>query len=259
MRRLVLSYAMMEQLMAQPSLLPVWRDELKEFDLVFMDSHAPWGAGKELGTSEKELHGQAVLRHKKFIRFCHELNISSLTCHPGGGPDPDAAFTALLRSLEELLPDAERSGVTLCLENVWTPMEQSARLLEAMRRFNSPYLGLCYDSGHANLIEQGRHFPEKSVVPPSWTRCGLPVVWEMNLAEKFRPWLINCHFHDNYGIADEHNLPGDGTVDWPRILSVLKQAPRLQCVQCEVRIPATGVVPSVWREAFRRLSPELDA
>ena len=259
MRRLVLSYAMMEQLILQPELLPVWREELREFGLCFMDSHAPWGKGKELGTSEEDLHKQAVARHKMFIRFCHELDITSMTVHPGGGPDPEAAFAALLRSLEELLPEAERAGVTLCLENVWTPMDHSARLLAAVRRFDTSYLGLCYDTGHANLSEKGRHFPEESVVPRSWTSLGLPVVWEENLAEKFHPWMVNCHFHDNHGISDEHNLPGDGTVDWPHIFSVLNRAPRLRCVQCEVRIPSTGVVPSVWREAFRKLSPELDA
>ena len=230
MRRLVLSYAMMEQLILQPELLPVWREELREFGLCFMDSHAPWGRG-----------------------------INTMTVHPGGGPDPDTSFAALLRSLEELLPEAERAGVTLCLENVWTPMDHSARLLEAVRRFDTPYLGLCYDTGHANLSEKGRHFPEESVVPRSWTSLGLPVVWEENLAEKFHPWMVNCHFHDNHGISDEHNLPGDGTVDWPHIFSVLNRAPRLRCVQCEVRIPSTGVIPSVWREAFRKLSPDLDA
>lgn len=259
MRRLVLSYAMVEQLILQPDLLPVWREELREFGLCFVDSHAPWGRGKELGTAEENLHGQAVARHKMFLRFCQELGIDTMTVHPGGGPDPDAAFAALLRSLEELLPEAERTGVTICLENVWTPMDHSSRLLEAVRRFDSPYLGLCYDSGHANLSEKGRFFPEESVVPRSWTNLGLSVTWEENLAEKFRPWLVNCHLHDNHGVTDEHNLPGDGTVDWPHLIEVLKKAPRLRCVQCEVRIPASGVVPSVWYESFRNLSPELSA
>jgi len=36
-----------------------------------------------------------------------------------------------------------------------------------------------------------------------------------------------------YGIAEEHKLPGQGTVDWLRIRKVLHASPRLQNIRNE--------------------------
>ena len=102
-----------------------------------------------------------------------------------------------------------------------------------MEHFRSNHLGLCYDSGHGNLTEKGASFPGRSCVPPIWDDLGIPVEWEENLIEKFTPYLVNCHLHENYGMEDQHRLPGDGNVDWTRILAVLRHSPRLQCIQNE--------------------------
>ena len=128
----------------------------------------------------------------------------------------------------------ERYGVILALENQWTPLNQSRILLEVMEYFHSPFLGLCYDSGHGNLTEKGGKSPEKSCVPPVWNDFGIPIVWEENLIEKFVPWMVNCHLHDNDGSTDSHSLPGEGNVDWHKVIPMLKRAPRLAVVQSEV-------------------------
>ena len=60
--------------------------------------------------------------------------------------------------------------------------------------------------------------------------------WEENLPEKFAPYLVNCHLHDNNGILDSHQQVGTGTIDWDRIRNVLKSAPRLQSIQNESAI-----------------------
>lgn len=142
-------------------------------------------------------------------------------------------FNALIRSLEILLPEAEKCGVIIALENQWTPLNHSRQLLRVMEHFRSPNLGLCYDSGHGNLTEKGAQFPGRTCVPPIWNDLGIPVEWEENLIEKFAPWMVNCHLHDNNGITDEHKMPGIGTVDWQRIKNVLRKSPHLQCIQNE--------------------------
>ena len=47
------------------------------------------------------------------------------------------------------------------------------------------------------------------------------------------PHVVNCHIHDNMGQVDEHVLPGKGNIDWVKISSLLKQAPRLKNIQSE--------------------------
>ena len=145
-------------------------------------------------------------------------------------------YQMLIRTMGELLPEAQRLGVVLALENQWTPLNQSACLLKAVQHFDTQWLGICYDVGHGNLTEHGREFPGRSCVPLIWNDIQLPVVWEENFIEKVRPYLINCHLHDNNGINDQHKLPGQGTVNWKRIMDNLATAPRLQCIQSEVNM-----------------------
>ena len=48
--------------------------------------------------------------------------------------------------------------------------------------------------------------------------------------------MVNCHLHDNNAVKDQHLPPGMGCVDWKNIVSLLKRAPRLKCIQSEVKI-----------------------
>ncbi len=54
------------------------------------------------------------------------------------------------------------------------------------------------------------------------------------------PHIATCHLHDNNGIWDEHLLPGRGNIDWPRLINLLKTAPRLKCFENEVIPIRTG-------------------
>ena len=137
-------------------------------------------------------------------------------------------------SLERLLPVAEKAGVNIALENIWSPPCTADMLVRIMRHFNSPWLGLCYDSGHAFLFDYGRNCPAQSCVLKSWKCPVEEIPWDDRMLEKMQPWIINCHLHDNHGFGDEHLLPGQGLIDWKKLLGLLLSAPRLQCIQSEV-------------------------
>ena len=266
-RHLVLSDKTIEACIVTPELIGKHKKALAEFGLDFVDAHAPWGAWKDPGMPLESQHEMVVLRQKMAIRVCHELGVHTMAYHTGNtfnsifGQDLklEDYYQMLLRSLYELLPDAERYGVEMCLENQWTPLNQSAYLLKAVEHFNSPWLGICYDAGHANLTEHGQEFPGKTCVPSIWNDAKIPVVWEENMVAKLRPWIVNCHFHDNNGIVDEHKLVGQGTVDWNRIMNTLKDAPRLKCIQSEVGIREAGPTMQELRTAFAGLCDWLDA
>ena len=50
------------------------------------------------------------------------------------------------------------------------------------------------------------------------------------------PEIVTCHLHDNYGNEDQHDLPGNGNIDWQKERELLYQAPRLKQLQSEVLI-----------------------
>ncbi|MBO7092218.1 MAG: TIM barrel protein, partial [Victivallales bacterium] len=55
-------------------------------------------------------------------------------------------------ALEAVLPVAERCGVIVALENIWTEIASPEELNGFVKRFSSPWLGLCFDAGHANVM-----------------------------------------------------------------------------------------------------------
>ena len=238
---LVLTSSLLAEGAKDSGYLMTFAADMKEFGLDFVDSHAFWGTWSDPGMPMAEWREIMLLRHQMAFRFCNRFGVRTMAFHTGNtfnnifGKELtlEDYYDALIRSLEILLPEAEKYGVIIALENQWTPLNHSRQLLRALEHFHSPYLGLCYDSGHGNLTEKGSLFPGETCVPSVWNNLGIPVEWEENLIEKFSPHLVNCHLHDNNGIMDEHKLPGQGTVDWQRIKTVLRRSPQLQCIQNE--------------------------
>ena len=64
--------------------------------------------------------------------------------------------------------------------------------------FDSPRLGMCYDSGHGNHIKSNGTGRE--------------------MLRRFGHRLMALHLHDNNGLGDQHLFPFDGTVDWPPLM-----------------------------------------
>lgn len=116
-----------------------------------------------------------------------------------------AYYDTLFRSMDELRPDCERSGVRIAIENL--PNGSLGHTMEHLERVLGRYpadlVGLCYDSGHAQLIDKGR----------------------FTILEAFRSRLITTHLNDNRAIRDEHLLPWDGNIDWDRLTTLLADSP----------------------------------
>src|SRR5262249_37610555 len=97
-----------------------------------------------------------------------------------------------IQSIRELLPDAQRAGVGLMIENLPGGFNNAAQLGELLDPL--PELGLHLDIGHANLRN-----------PYNMTR---------EILRAYGPRLRHVHLHDNKGgSADPHMPLGSGTVD----------------------------------------------
>ena len=206
--------------------------------LTYVDAHAPLGETELLGLPP-EKNRKAMLRHAaNSLALSAEFGCKTCTFHVWNWrPDSHSAeerFGFICKSLETLLPIAEQNGVIIALENVWCPPNNADYLVRIVEHFKSPWLGLCYDSGHAFIFDQGRYNPEKSCVPISWTCPVEEIPWDDKMLEKMLPWLVNCHLHDNDGLNDQHVLPGKGKIDWKHVVGLLAQAPNLKCIQSEV-------------------------
>ncbi|MBS1368742.1 MAG: sugar phosphate isomerase/epimerase [Lentisphaeria bacterium] len=242
---IVLTDQILRRAMNRPEFADAISREVKEAGLEFCDAHAPFGTREDLDCPRGEERASMIDRLKTVLRIVRDLGVKTCTIHVGNVPFPeytlDYYHNCILQALEALLPVAETCDVTIAIENIWFPTNTPEKLLSIIDRFRSPHLGICFDSGHANLMEKGREFPE-SAAASGWNGWADEVPWDGRILEKLLPHVVNCHLHDNFGQYDDHSLPGDGNIDWQYVMSALARAPRLQCIQNEV-IPVRRNIP----------------
>ncbi|MBR7119174.1 MAG: sugar phosphate isomerase/epimerase [Lentisphaeria bacterium] len=203
----------------------------------FVDSHAPFGPGIDLNVPDADAHKRMILRHKLAMNIAADFGVDTMTIHVGNDlrfPDVplNEQFDWVIKSLEELLPEAEKCGITICIENIWFRLNTPDMLLKMKSHFPTDNLGFCYDAGHANLMTQGRSFDD-GAANYAWGSFNETPDWNDPILEKMLPHIVNCHIHDNNGCKDDHQLCGSGSVDWKRIIPLLKSAPGLKNMQCE--------------------------
>ena len=255
-KHLVLSNPLISMTMRTPELLKKLQAEMAQEGLTFVDAHSPFGRESDLLNPYEESRPRMVELHRLAMRIAADFGVDTICIHTGNPNWFDTkrfplktSMENICRALEKLLPFAEELGMTICIENIWTPTTTPEQLLAVKAQFPTDALGFTYDAGHANLMAQGRQYDD-SEARRQWPAEEFPagVPWDEHILEKMLPHVVNCHLHDNFGQWDEHRCPGHGNIDWPHILGLLKQAPRLKNLQSEV-------IPARTREALCEIIP----
>jgi sugar phosphate isomerase/epimerase len=204
--------------------------------------HAPFGECWDLNCSVQARRETMLQDHIKIMRYAAETGCKTYVIH-GGAWDcifrPEVSLERMRElaraSIEVLLPEAEKLGIILAVENSFEMSNATDEVLGLLTQFDSPFIGCCFDAGHANFMAPARDgkpkvYP-KYMVEQSW-RGNL--IQEPAALEKLYPHIVTCHLHDNSGLGDDHNLPGKGTIDWDDLMPKLLKAPRLVSCQAEV-------------------------
>ena len=253
-KHLVLTNTLMAEILKNMNMMAKLKGEMAEAGLSFVDAHALFGAAYDLRTVDAATVQHVILLDKLQINICAEMGIQTITMHPGGDAlNPEIPFEKqmdnVIRTLEAILPEAEACGVTVCIENSWARLSCPNNLLRIKAHFPTDALGFCYDSGHANVLSSNAKQYEESAAKDRWTvPYGLEPEWEDRAIDKMLPHIVNCHLHDNNAQRDQHKLPGEGSVDWEHVIDGLRKAPRLQCIQCEVKTISNNIsIPTLCR------------
>lgn len=198
--------------------------------------HGPWPTDDTTPENRKKVW---EYMHRA-VYGCSVMGSKYLVIHPqmpyGWGREEDAEFAKELTVslLRELMPDCEKYGVILCLENMpmkahrISPMPQ---IVEAVAEVNSEFLGICLDTGHVNVY--GHDLGEM-------VRCAAP-------------YLKVLHIHDNGGERDEHLLPFAGTANWESFTRALAEIG----YDGPLMLETAGYVPFNAPEKIRRQAEEL--
>ena len=257
-KHLVLSSDLLKMLAGAPAFYRKLPAELADAGLSFVDAHAPYRDECDLWLPVEAYRRQMIARRKFELQLVADFGIRTCTIHVGNWPYPGHTLEeyrdATRRSLEELLPVAERLDVTICLENLYKPLNLPDAIVGFIDEFRSEHLGACFDAGHANILARGGMYSDGTAYK-SCASMGATPVWDAHALDKMLPHIVNCHLHDNRVRNDDHDLPGTGSVDWKNVLEKLAAAPRLRCIQSEV-LPlrnhiSVGKLCAAFRELLR--------
>ena len=170
-------------------------------------------------TSEMELNriaGRELIENR--VELAHIIGATEIVLHmylpfldfQNKPESKEVFYRQVLRSLDELEPFCKERKVRICIENLFeAPGELQLEQFDLLfARYPKEFLGFCLDTGHANLV---------------WGDSFIEV-----LVERYKDRLFSIHMHDNKGWGDEpgcgdaHRLPGEGNIDWKRLMGVLR-------------------------------------
>lgn len=234
----------MAAMACDPGEIVRWKRMISASGVAFRDAHAPYGPMKDLSCPVPEAFPHMVRMHETCLRLCREFGVGSCTIHVGRPTelckDASVLHDNALRALEKILPTAEECRCVVCIENIWDPNNTAGMLLDAIERFRSPWLGICWDSGHAQLSRSDTPDIPTQCGRESWRNNGFPggpPEWSDtdDYLRRLLPHIVTCHLHTNDRVRDRHWLPTDprGRTDWASEMPLLLSAPRLMQLQNE--------------------------
>ncbi len=115
--------------------------------------------------------------------------------------DEEKTFIYNHKTIPHYIEAAEKFGTGIALENLYGRMMRGGvdTLIRLCDSFNSDKVGICLDTGHANL--------NKDDIPALIARLG---------------GRIKCtHIHNNHGERDDHAPPIYGNIKWDGVMGAL--------------------------------------
>lgn len=172
---------------------------------------------------DPQVRERSIAHTRVLIRAAKVLGAGSVSIFTGRNPDAtlEANLDQLPEALRGVLETAEEVNVTLALENCpmaheWPPRFNIAihpgMWRHIFERIPSPALGLTFDPSHLvwqgiDVAEAAEAFIDRIAVVQAKDSEVLPGIVR-------REGILDRHFW-------RHRIPGQGAVDWPRLVSVL--------------------------------------
>ena len=180
--------------------------------LVIESIHAAWQT--EIGALDDATRRREVDDIRAAIRAARAMEVETVIVHAGWGSRDDDVHERMtgiaLDSMAQLSECALENGVRLAVENLQGARSRmlTRSILDA---FPQRHIGFCHDTGHEHCTFDCFKALEA---------CG----------ER----LIATHVHDDTGHGrDDHLLPHEGTIDWGRYTSLMRQLGYSGCLLIE--------------------------
>ncbi|MBQ8202761.1 MAG: sugar phosphate isomerase/epimerase [Clostridia bacterium] len=180
--------------------------------------------------------------YKRQIEATAKMGCHTAVMHPYGNADFDLAKKGTVLLIEKLLPTLQKTGVILSVENVYGENYSSVGfataedMLYITEHFNSKYVGICFDTGHAILLRQN----------------------VLEMLKKLSGHITALHLHTTLTVADMHSIPYSikyhETIRWKEFYDILVEGGYKGTFNLEIKPPLEYSVPT--RNAFFKMAYE---
>lgn len=191
-----------------------------EYGLRLLNLHGSHGQDRFWVSADENQRQGGIELAKNRIKMTAVLGGDVIIMHIPTVAPPEtrpAWLTQIRQSLDDIELFARSHRVRVALENM---IGDDFEMLETLLLEHDPdFLGLCFDSGHANM-------------------GGLGLAGLVQLKDR----LIAIHLHDNDGMSDQHKLPYTGSIEWSNVIRAIASSSYQQCVNLEVHISESGIL-----------------
>ncbi|MCX8083136.1 MAG: sugar phosphate isomerase/epimerase [bacterium] len=223
--------------------------DYKNNNIILYSFHLPFTEDDDISAFYEIKRKEVVKKMSRLIEQVSILGNKVVILHPTTNYSDvntegiDRYLYQLGRSLEVLLPEAEKLNLTIAIENM--PPNSSGTRFGSLpehftimtKKFSHPNFGFCLDTGHAN-ISVGQDGPN--------------IFFEV-----MKKNIVAFHLQDNPGDRDLHIAPGYGRVNWKDVFTKMS-AIRFTHPAC-IETPPFGYLinstytPDDWRELFDKV------
>ena len=181
--------------------------------ITFNQAHLPFGFKWNVAGEWERFIGPA---HYRALDICGIMGAKYVVVHPIHHMEylghEEEVFEYNMRFYRTMIPYCEKYGYKICLENMWQKEAKTRRIghdscsrMDELIRYidclgGTEHFVACLDLGHATLV---------GLEPQDCIR---------QLGNKY---LHALHVHDNDYTSDQHNLPGQGKIDWEEVCRAL--------------------------------------
>ncbi len=182
----------------------------------FDSIHGVFGPDIDPSSADASHRGDCLRIYETEAKLARDLGVRHIVVHPSANRADftfyDRAEARRLQAerwphlddfMKRLADIGDRAGAVFLMENVphYSPLgHDPAELARHILAVNRPTVRMCFDTGHAHVTGD--------------------VVATLGAAAKAIDYL---HIHDNDAKADDHRMPGDGTIDWVRFGAALEK------------------------------------
>jgi sugar phosphate isomerase/epimerase len=182
-----------------------------ELGLIIESAHFPFGREYDLAALDEKMREHAANALAEFVSLARDSGIRIAIVHPHDyfNDSKEGCLNRATEALQKAIANTP-SKVKIAIENL--PGRTCSWITtELLKRFDHGNVGFCYDSSHENISGEAFH-----------------------LLKHHYNRMITSHLSDNYGRADEHLIPGDGTIDWPGVKTYFDKSEQLDHILFEV-------------------------